>query len=123
MKKILIILVLAGVSLGVSAQKFYPRPYYTKPHVIVTTGFYPSFYPYGFYGPYYPYPYGFYPMRETRLERKIEDIRSDYKDKIWSARHDKTLSRQARKTTIHELKHERDQAIASAKSNYYKTKA
>ena|SRR5215831_3842167 len=126
MKKILILLLIGGFALGASAQKFYPvRPYYPRTHVVVTSGFYAPYYPYGYVGPFYPYPYpfGFYQSHETKLERKIEDIQNDYKDRIWSARQDKSLSGKERRATIRQLKHERDLAIADAKKNYYKTGA
>ena len=122
MKKILMIIIIAVAALRVSAQKVIVPRYYSRPHVYVTTGFYPPLYPYSYYGLMYPYPYAVYPLRETKLERKIDDIKNDYRDRIWSARHNKTLSRTERKTTIHELKHERDQAILDAKQNYYKSK-
>jgi hypothetical protein len=122
MKKILMILVIAVMALRVSAQKVIVPRYYSQPRVYVTTGFYPPLYPYSYYGMLYPYPYAVHPYRETKLERKIDDIKRDYQDRIWSARHNKTLSRKERKTTIHELNHERDQAILDAKQNYYKSK-
>jgi hypothetical protein len=119
------LLLVAVFAIGAYAQKFYPVRPYPRSHVVITTGVYAPYYPYGYVGPFYPYPYpfGYYPVRETKLERKIEDIQNDYKDRIWSARHDNTLSRKERKATVHELKHERDLAIADAKKNYYKTKA
>jgi hypothetical protein len=91
--------------------------------VSIGGGFGP-FYPYysPFYGyPYYPYgpTYG-YMARPSRLELQIQDIRTDYRDKIWSARHDKSLTRDERKKTVHSLKTERDQAIIDAQKNYYK---
>lgn len=119
MKKILILLVIAAAALQASAQKFVAPRYYARPRVVVRTGFYAPVYPYS-YGLLYPYPYSYYPYRETRLERKIDDIKNDYRDRIWSARHDKTLSRHQRKATVHQLKHERDQAIIEARRNYYK---
>lgn len=120
MKKILIVIAMLALVFSVSAQKFYTGRYYSRPRVVVTTGIYSPFYPYGY--PFYPYPYSVYPAIPTRLELKIEKIRNDYNDKIWSARHDKTLGRKERNATVHELKHERDQAVLDAKSNYYKTK-
>ena|SRR5882757_4727637 len=122
MKKLLIILVASGLAISASAQRYsHGGGYYRgRSHVIISTGVYSPYSPYGYYGyPFYPYPYG-YAERPTRLELKIEDIRNDYQDKIWSARHDNTLSRRERKTTVHRLKHERDQAIIDARRNYYK---
>ncbi|MBK5272160.1 MAG: hypothetical protein JJE22_14215 [Bacteroidia bacterium] len=125
MKKLLIILIVTGLSLGASAQhrrvmhRSYPRS-----HVVV--GINAPVYPYyyrGYYDPFYSpyYRYGYSP-RETRLELRISDIRNDYQDKIWSARHDKSLSKTERKATIQQLKHQRDQAINEAKRNYYRSR-
>ena len=126
MKKILIILLTTALALSASAQKVYygGRPYYGRSRVVISTGLYRSYPLYGYYGyPYYPYPYDYYYMgRPTRLELKIDDIKNDYQDRIWSARHDKTIPRKQRKENIHRLKHERDEAIIQAKRDYYKTK-
>ena len=119
MKKLVAILILTGLVMTASAQKFYRGGYHSRPRVIVSAGVYSPFYPYYGY-PFYPYPYATYRDRPTRLDMKIDDIRNDYREKIWSARHDKSLSRQERKKTVHELKHDRDQAITDAKRNYYK---
>jgi hypothetical protein len=126
MKTLIMILMLGLGSLTVAAQG----------HVIVGGGYghrvpvhagvrtYAPFYPYyGFWSPGYPY-YPYYPSygysHPSRLEMKVEDIKTDYKDKIWSARHDENLTRQQRKTEVHRLKTERDQAIQDLKLNYYK---
>ncbi|MDP4263814.1 MAG: hypothetical protein Q8941_14900 [Bacteroidota bacterium] len=122
MKKLLIILAVSGLAISASAQRFSHGGgrYYGRSRVVISTGIYAPYYPYGYYGyPFYAYPYG-YMERPTRLELKIEDIRNDYQDKIWSARHDKSLSRKERKETVHRLKQERDQAIIDARRNYYK---
>jgi hypothetical protein len=126
MKKLLIILIVSAVSLGASAQHGYTRHGgggYRRSHVVVSVGapIYP-YYGYGYYDPFYsPFNrYGYAP-RETRLERKISDIRNDYRDKIWSARHDKSLRGSEKRETIHRLKQERDQAINDTKRNYYKS--
>ena len=125
MKKLLIILLATGLALCVSAQKFYHggRPYYGRSRVVISSGIY-SPYPYygSYYGyPFYPYPHDYYYMgRPTKLELKIEDIKNDYGEKIWSARHDKSLPRKERRKNVHLLKHERDQAIIQAKRDYYK---
>ncbi len=144
MKKLLIILMSISLSLGVSAQRighgfagkgFYSPHYYSRPHVYI--GGYAPFYGYGypfygfstsypFYGfgyPYYGYPYGYNHYRPTsKLAMQIEDIKSDYKDKIWSARQDKSLTRAERRKEIRNLKRERDQAVIDAQRNYYKSK-
>lgn len=123
MKKLLIIVAAIGLAYSASAV---PIPhggrfYHSRPHVVVSAGIYSPFYPYYGY-PFYPYPAFGYAERPTRLDLKIEDIQNDYKDKIWSARHDKSLSRHERKSTVEQLKHERDQAIIDTKRNYYKHK-
>ena len=116
------IIAMVGLTFAASAQKFYAAHHYSRPRVMVSAGVYSPFYPYGYLGPYYPYPNTTYPVMPTRLEIKIDNIRNDYSDRIWSARHDKTISRTERRATILKLKHERDQAILDTKSNYYKTK-
>jgi len=124
MKKLLIILIVTALSLGVSAQhrhvihRSYPR---SQVIVGIRAPVYPYYYR-GYYDPFYSpyYRYGYSP-RETKLDLRIDDIRNDYQDKIWSARHDKSLSKVERKSTIHRLKHERDQAINEAKRNYYRS--
>lgn len=120
MKKTMMLLALAALTLAAQAQKFYARPY-NHPRLIVTTGVYAPAYPYGLYGPFYPYGYAA-PVRTSRLELKLEDIRTDYQDRIRSARHDHSLSRGERKKTIRDLKNERDREIKETRRNYYKTK-
>src|SRR5574338_259827 len=97
MKRLVIILMVTAVSLGATAQHGIIRHGgYRRSHVIVSV-VRPVYYPPYFYGYYDPFYYPFYPgyvyhhLRETRLELKIDDIRNDYRDKIWSARHDKSL--------------------------------
>ena len=93
-----------------------------RPRVIVTGGFYP-YYGLGFgFSPFYPYSaYGNgYYNRPSKMEMKVLDIKNDYKDKIWSARHDTSLTRKERKQKVHELKVQRDDAINDLKRNYYK---
>jgi hypothetical protein len=123
MKKLLIILMVTVVSLGASAQhRYYVNRPYTRSHVVVSVG--RPIYPYGYYDPFY-YPYysrfGYYYPRETRFDLTIDDIMADYQDKIWSAKHDNSLSRAERKRLVHKLKYERDQAINEAKRNYYRS--
>jgi hypothetical protein len=125
MKKLLIILlIVTGVSFSASAQhRYYVRhSSYPRSRISVAVGapLYP-YYGYGYYDPFYTpiYRYG-YP-RETKLELKIEDIRNDYEDRIWSARHNEGLSKAERRRIIHKLKHDRDVAINDAKRNYYRS--
>jgi hypothetical protein len=80
----------------------------------------------GYYSPYYypfysfpPYCYGYW--RPSRLELKIQDIQADYKDRIYSVRHDKSMSKSERKALIHQLKSDRELAIHDAQRNYYKS--
>ena len=124
MKKLFVILLSMIFVLGASAQHggyyrggghyYGPR---TRVVVGVGAGYYPWYSPYG-YG--YPYGYSYY-NRPSRLEMKIEDIRSDYRDRIWSVRHDDKLSRSERKREVHELKSERDAAIRDTERNYHNT--
>jgi hypothetical protein len=126
MKKLMIILFATGLALGASAQRYGHGGgvYYARPRVVISSGFYSPFYPYYGYGyPFFPYPSYGYNQRPTRMDLKIEDIKNDYQDKIWAAKHDKSISRKERKRTVHELKHERDEAIIQAKRDYYKPKA
>ncbi len=59
----------------------------------------------------------------TKLEREIADIKADYQDKIWSARHDTSLSPSEKKSEVHRLKNERDMAVHDAEYNYHKKKS
>ena len=127
MKTIAIIICALGLTMSASAQKvihaaphYYPR---TRVSVGVGLGYGYGYYPYWGYSPFYGYPpygYGYGYSRPSKLDLEIQDIRNDYKDKIWSARHDTSLSRKDRRAKVHELKHERDQEILDTKKNYYK---
>ena len=46
---------------------------------------------------------------------------TDYKDRIYSARHDKSISKSERKATVRQLKSHREMAIRDAERNYYKS--
>lgn len=124
MKKLMMLLLLAGVVSAASAQhgRVMVRPAY-RPHttVVIGGGFYSPYYsPYGFYG--YPY-YGFAPSVQpapSKLDQEIADINHDYSEKIESARMDNSLTGKARRQQIRALKHERDQAIDDAKRDYYR---
>jgi hypothetical protein len=122
MKK-LIVAIFAVMLVGtVTAQRFSHGGgvAFYHPRVIVTGGYYPywgmgfgPFYPYG------PYDYGYY-NRPSKMDLQIQDIKNDYADKIWSAKHDTSLSRRDRRLQVHELKVERDKAIYNLRRNYYK---
>jgi len=129
MKKLFLILFTLGLVYSVSAQKIKGgATYYSRPRVSVSVGAYSPFYPYyGFeyapfaYGYGYGYPYYGYnrPYRPSKLDLKIEDIKKDYQDKIWSVRNDESLSGKEKRTEVRNLKHERDQAVVDARKNYY----
>jgi len=125
MKTIALIIICAlGLTLSASAQKVIrtvPR-YYPRTHVSVGVGLggWGYYNPY-WYNPWYAYPPGYmYPSRPSKLDLEIQDIQNDYKDRIWSARHDESLSRRERRQKVHELKTERDNEILQAKKDYYK---
>jgi hypothetical protein len=129
MKTAIAIVVLAlGVSLSASAQKVVrpvPRVYPRSQVVVGVGGGWgwggPGFYrPWG-YNPWYGYPPAYaYPSRPSKLDLEIQDIQNDYKDRIWSARHDESLSRKERRKLVHDLKYQRDKEILQTKKDYYK---
>lgn len=133
MKKIMLVMLLfLGLGFGASAQvhgRGGGGKVYVKPRVAIVGGY--SYFPYSPYGPYlgygfgynpyYPYPGMFHSSRPTKLDLQVADIKNDYQDRIWSAKHDKDLPRRERRAKVRELKHERDGAIIDAKRNYYKT--
>lgn len=125
MKKIIIAFAAVLLTLGASAQRgrhggggyHGGRPYYRSGvRTYISAGIYSN----PFYSPYYYGPSYRYYSRPSRLSMEVADIKADYKDKIWSARHDKSLSRSERKKTIHELKAQRDKEIRDTEMNYYK---
>ena len=117
MKKVLIVMCLFLLAGSVSAQRFSHGGYYA-PRVIVSGGFYPY---YGFGFPLYPAPYyGYGYNRPSKMAMQIQDIKNDYADKIWSAKHDKSVPRRERRKIVHQLKQERDRAIDDVKRNYYR---
>lgn len=106
---------------SVSAQKVIvrPRPVPVYPRVV----YYPR--------PYWnPYLYGglnyswynrpAYYKHPTKMEKQIQDIENDYKDRISSVRADDSLSGKERRSMIRDLRNERDQAVADFKKSYYK---
>ena len=123
MKKIFVMLFSLGLVISAAAQHRYIGGHYYRPRttVVVSGGYYP-YYSY----PYYSYPFGYSYLGRpyygpSRLSVEIEDIQSDYQDRIWSVRHDKSISKRERRMRIHDLKAQRDQAIRDAERNYYKT--
>ena len=135
MKKLVVILFAFGLASGASAQfhgggHIAVAPRIVAPRVIIGGGYAPFSpylgYGYGFgYNPYFGSPYGssYRSSRPTKLDLQVEDIKNDYKERIWSAKHDSSLARKDRKAKVHELKHERDAAVIDAKRNYYKTRS
>ena len=99
---------------GGGGRYYHPH---TRVFVGVGGGYYSPYY-YPFY-PYAPYSYGYW--RPSKLELKIQDIQADYKDRIYSVRHDKSISKSERKATIRQLKSDRELAIHDAQRNYYKS--
>jgi hypothetical protein len=125
MKKIMTIVLALSLTMAVSAQHGHGfsggHVYIASPAVSVGLGYYPFYYsPFGFYPFGYPYGYNNSYGSSSKLQMKIEDIKNDYKDKIWSAKHDTSLSGEERTRIVHQLKSERDRAVNDAKMNYYK---
>lgn len=133
MKKLVLMLITVGLVFSASAQIHAGA---RRPVIVPRVAIIGGYSPYSFYSPYAPYlgyGYGFgynpfygnpgmyHSSRPTKLDLQVEDINNDYKDRIWSVKHDKSLSRSERKAKVHELKHERDSAVIDAKRNYYKT--
>src|SRR5215510_15335426 len=116
MKKLFVIVLSIMIVATASAQvkgggHYWGGGRYYHPHTRVVIGLGTGYYsPY--YYPYYLYPpYGYGYWRPSGLELKIEDIQADYKDRIYSVRHDKSISKSERKATIRQLKSERELAI------------
>lgn len=109
------------ITASASAQK-YGRHRYSQPRVRTSISVGVGS-PSPYYSPFYrPYPYYGAPVysRPSRLENEIADIKADYNDRIWSARHDNSLSKSERKREIRRLKSERDRAIRDVEYNYHR---
>jgi len=123
MKTILMFCLAIVITSAVSAQK-YGRDRYPRTRVRTSIGIgigTPYYSPYS--SPFYrPYPYYSTPIysRPSRLDNEIADIKADYNDRIWSARHDNSLSKSERKREIRRLKMERDRAVRDAEYNYHR---
>ena len=96
-----VIIASPGIGYGFGCSPFYYSPFG---------------YPFG-----YPHSYSNTYKTSSRLQMKIEDIKSDYKDKIWLAKHDTTLSKDERKKIVQQLKIDREKAVQDTKVNYYKS--
>src|SRR5512138_2299236 len=100
MKTIVMVCLAVVITTAASAQK-YSRHRYPQPRVRTSIGIgigTPYYSPY--YSPFYrPYPYYGAPVysRPSRLDMDIADIKADYNDRIWSVRHDKSMSKSERK--------------------------
>ncbi|HMC87353.1 MAG TPA: hypothetical protein VKI61_17635 [Chitinophagaceae bacterium] len=125
MKKIMTIAVALAVTMTVAAQHGRiagSRVVIVSPGIGFGYGYSPFYYsPFGYpFG--YPYGYNNNYRNSSKLQSEIEDVKSDYKDKIWSAKQDKSLSREDRDKIIHQLKSDRNKAVEDLKTNYYKPK-
>jgi hypothetical protein len=134
MKKTMIVLLSLGLALGAAAQGghhggiHHGGGYHVRPRISVGLGYYAPFGPYGYYAPFYMYPYGPYAYpyyygwhsKPSKLAMNIQDIKNDYADRIYSAKHDTRISHKERRKNVRALKHERDQAIQDEIMNYYK---
>jgi hypothetical protein len=134
MKKLLIVLLSAGLALGASAQRgghVSGGGFVYRPHVVVGVGLgygYGPYFPYygwggpwGFGYPYYPYPpyyYGYGAM-PSQLAYQVDGIKTDYQAQIKDTRHDKSLTHKEKRQRISQLKHDRDQAVVQARKDYY----
>ena len=123
MKKIMIMAAALCLTMAVSAQRGHG---FARTRVVVVSpgfgfGYSPFYYsPFG-YNPFgYPYGYANGYRHVSKLDMKVEDIRTDYADKIRSAKHDTSISRSERRKIVKQLKAERDNAIHELKTNYYK---
>jgi hypothetical protein len=135
MKKLLMILMSVGIISGASAQihggGHFGGGYYgggfRGPVVVGGYGYAPFYgYPGWYLGlgyPFYPSPYGYRNgYSSSRLQSQVASIKQDYADRIYSVHNDNTLTGKEKRQKIRELKHERDNAVASAKSNYWRNR-
>ena len=120
MKTIVMVCLAVVITTAASAQKYnrnrYPHPR-VRSSISIGIGS-PHYSPY--YSPYQTRPFYGTPgyTRPSRLDMEISDIKSDYNDRIWSVRHDKSIPKSERKAEIRRLKSERDRAIRDAEYNY-----
>ena len=122
MKTIAMVCLALVITSAASAQRYSKRyPPRVRTSVSIGIGS-----PSPFYSPYYS-PYRTRPfygtpgyIRQSRLEMEIADIKADYNDRIWSVRHDRSLSKAERKREIRQLKTERDRAVRDAEYSYHR---
>ena len=125
MKKIIAIILFTGLAVVASAQhgRTFHRSH-VRTRVGIGIGIGSGYGYYGgprYYDPFYSYPYGYYNYNQpTKLDLEIQDIRNDYQDRIWSVKHDKSLSGHERRSMVRNLKAQREKAIYDARRNYYK---
>jgi hypothetical protein len=136
MKKIWIVGLFLGLSFNVFSQSghvvvggFHGVGYVAQPRIGVGVGYYSPFYgPLGFYGysPYWGLPYGAYNpygsgyRPESKLQKKEEDIKSDYADRIYSVRHDNSLTSKQKREEVKSLKKQRNKEIKDMVQDYHK---
>lgn len=134
MKRVLVIMMALSLCASAFAQRKGGGYYHVyRPRVVVvpSIGFgvgygypfygYPLYaYPYAF--PYYGYPYG-YQRTPSKLALQIQSINLDYKNRIKTVRHDKSLSRSERRNEIRNLKTEKEQAIIQAQRDFLNRRA
>ena len=96
--------------------------YVVQPRISVGFGYYPFYSPFGYYGlpygAYYPYGAGY--SRQSNLQRKEDEIRSDYADRIYSVHQDNNLTSKQKRQEIRALKKQRKQDIHDLVVNYHK---
>lgn len=128
MKKLFVILLLSGVAFSASAQHSRGGHRAVRSHVSVGIGSH-STYGLGYgnnrYNSYNS-PFNTFPSRSynynrpSQLDLNIQDIENEYRDRIWSVKNDKALSRKQRKENIRALRYEKEKTIIDARRNYYK---
>lgn len=126
MKKIFVIMLLSAVTFSASAQYKRGHQRVVRPHVSIGIGAnsgygYGSGYGYNrYYSPFNTFPTRTYNYnRPSQLDLNIQDIENEYRDRIWSVKNDKALSRQERKQNIRALRYEKEKAIIDARRGYY----
>ena len=124
MKKLFVILLLSGVAFSASAQHSRGGHRAVRSHVSVGIGSH-STYGLGYGNNRYYSPFNTFPSRSynynrpSQLDLNIQDIENEYRDRIWSVKHDKALSRQQRKENLRALRYEKERAIIEARRGYY----